>query len=193
MDRSEVVRCALQGAAKVAFSAALVGCGGIVIEDRSQLANGAGGASASTSEVDGTSVVAASSTTGSTTSTVSSTSTGGEGGALACEVGSGPPYTDEAILCCNKLVEDTFPTGTPTPFPPAPASAALVACCDVALEARDHGAVDGPTPVPWDSGYACCSIPGVEQPKPFSATCSPWGPPSPPAMPADLVWLEEAA
>jgi hypothetical protein len=196
MDRSDVVRCALQGAAKVAFSAALVACGGVTIEETPSLTTGgAGGQTAATSGASTTTSQASNtSSPASTSASASTASSGGAGGGDgSCHVESGPPFADTTITCCNDLVEATFPADMPTTTPPAPASPELVACCGVALEARDHPAVNGPTPVPWESGYECCAIPGVQKPKPFSSTCSPWGPPSPPAMPDDLVWLEEAA
>ena len=194
MERSEVVRCALLGAAKVAFSAALVGCGGIVIDDRSSLGGGGtGGEPARTGETSSGALGPSSSSADTRGPVATSSSSGvGAGGGSGCDVEGGAPYDEATITCCQKLVVDAFPPGVPTPFPPAPASAELVACCSVTLETQDHGTV-GPTPVPWESAYACCLVPGVETPKPFSATCSPWGPPSPPAMPSDLTRIEEAA
>jgi hypothetical protein len=65
----------------------------------------------------------------------------------------------------------------------------------MALVIRDTAPPGAPPPdtFPWTSTYRCCQVPGVTPPAPASPTCTPWGPPAPPALPEGLGWLEEAA
>jgi hypothetical protein len=189
MDRNEVRRRALMGAAKVAFSAALVGCGGVAIVEQPLGDGGSGGGATSGGET--TSVGQTSAQSKSVATTGASSSTGLA--ANACGPAA-PPYGADVIACCDALLDATFPEGAPAT---SPLGADVVACCDVALEVRDVETPPGEMvpgdAFPWNVAYQCCVVPGVAIPEPSSPTCTPWGPPVPPAMPADLDWLEEAA
>lgn len=197
MERNEIVRRALQGAAKVAFSAALVGCGGITVVPNPDGEGGQGGEGATASTTGVTTVGTTASTTAATTiaatSVASTTSTGPGGG--VCGVESMPPYADGVVDCCTSMLITTFPPDGPVDPRPTMGSPDLVACCDVGLYVYDNDLMsqEPTSPIPWMSVYPCCQIEGVHITEPFSVACSPWGPPPPPAMIEDLDWLEEAA
>jgi hypothetical protein len=58
---------------------------------------------------------------------------------------------------------------------------ALKACCQTIADARDaHNASDasGASPEPWADRNECCSLLDWSG----SMTCTPWGPPVPPAL-----------
>ena len=197
MERHEVMRRALAGAAKVAFSAALVGCGGVTIAPGSDGSDGGGGETSGTGGTGATGAVTVTSgVTASVTSSQAATSSS-SGVETACGVESAPPYSDHTVDCCVGMLTREFPPdGQTIPQPPT-ATPDLVACCDVGLAVYDHAVTqprpDPTSPIPWQSVYPCCGIEGVHQTEPFSPACSPWGPPAPPAMIAGLEWVSEAA
>ena len=184
MDRNDVKRRALLGAAKVAFSATLAACGGVVVvENEAGGANGGsnggptGSGGESAGHVIGTIQPIPWATTGSTTDASSGTD------APSKCVGV---YGNINMPCCDSLLEATFPDNAPTP---SPVSADVVACCNGEMQAK-VSVTSGGSALPYSVLYRCCSVPGVtKQP----STCTPWGPPVPPRMPHDLGWLEEAA
>jgi hypothetical protein len=186
MDRSDVKRRALLGAAKVAFSATLAACGGVVVVDTeagsgSTGSHGGGGESAA-GTTSGIITPVPWVTTGSTTTGDSTVATTGTGVATKC-VGV---YGTVDMPCCDALLEATFPDGMSSP---GPQSADVVACCNDELGAK-VGVTSGGSALPYAVLYQCCFVPDVvKQP----STCTPWGPPVPPSMPADLDWLDEAA
>ncbi len=178
MDRNEVKRRALLGAAKVAFSASLAACGGLVIVEPGT-SQGAGGASTTTSgnEKPETSATTAATTSAATTAIATASS----GTPSACFDAAG----QEDVGCCDALIEATFPIdGSPM----GPTTSDVVGCCSAELAAKS--ASTGGSQVPYTQLYACCSVPGVVKANP---ACSPWGPPVPPSMPVGFDWLDEAA
>ncbi len=198
MNPSEVRKLALLSAAKVAFSAALVGCGGVVVVSGEGPGEGGGsttGADPTPTPVPwGTPATAGSSSSSASTmasSTTASSATGGVEG--ECGATTTAPFAPEAVACCQALLTSTFAAGPAGPPPPATPN--LVGCCDMALVVRDTQTPGAPPPetFAWETTYACCQVPGVTTTKPFSPTCTPWGPPVPPALPEGLGWLEEAA
>jgi hypothetical protein len=192
MNKQEVRRLALLGAAKVAFSATLVGCGGIVVYESASGSGTTGGAGGSEMKPVPWTTVASTTSSEATTvaTTTATTSTGTNVG--QCEVPASAPYSDTTVACCDALVDAEFPTWSPPVQDPTPD---LVACCDVVLteaSAKEMTtAASSGSGVPYVAIAQCCQVPGVSPtPQPL---CTPWGPPVPPAMIDDLDWLEEAA
>lgn len=188
MDRSEVRRIALLGAAKVAFSAALVGCGGVapVSEPGRKEADGDGG----TTPVPWQTPPRAGTTATITTNPAASAA---PPSGATCQASSRPPIDAKAVECCQRVLATAFrqsgPAGQATPSSPD-----LVACCDLALTVRDDGVPGAPPAGTFDfsTAYQCCSVPGIAHDL-STRSCSPWGPPAPPSLPAGLDWLTEVA
>ncbi len=185
-----VFRAALRASAKVALGAAVVGCGGVV-------GSAAERAPTEASVPDGTPVDAAAFDV-----------TSPEGEAAACD----PPspssvlpegaHADAAAAigeptfdCCVERLEAVPPNDGGFAFPEASVSDPEVqACCATVIARLDYelrqtmGDPDAAAieqqdeqkaaPVRW----ACCQVTPNEGP-----TCTPWGPPMPPAMPGEVA------
>ena len=113
----------------------------------------------------------------------------GAAGAAACGEGAEHPYSAEQVDCCVAVVKAAFPGGLSEPAPEA-LTAEQAGCCRVLLETRDQQDPAAEGAVPWELAYPCCPfVPSASQDG-FSPTCTPWGPPTPPAMDPAL-WGEE--
>ncbi|MCC6521757.1 MAG: hypothetical protein IT373_03775, partial [Polyangiaceae bacterium] len=99
----------------------------------------------------------------------------------------------EEVGCCSELAHEAFPEGVV----PDPASVApeVKACCGVLAAHYDAllasvGGSGGAVADPWnwnadgDVKWSCCA--SIEW---ASTTCTPWGPPVPPAMPPGRLRL----
>ncbi len=122
----------------------------------------------------------------------------GQGGGLGCGENTEFPYDAVQVNCCLDVVKKTFPQD-PGALPPETLSAEELACCRVVLTSRDQqgeAPIAGVDPIPWNLAYACCLFTDPSDGS-FSPTCTPWGPPMPPAMIEglleDLSWLREVA
>ncbi len=152
----EVHRAALRAAAKLALSAAFVGCGS------PDTSSGNDGPSASDYP----------SSTESNSDAVRAKKKKKDAGA-ASECGA-QAMTEAS--CRAEVAKATFPkTASPDGLgkPDKRVDATTRECCDLIAKAIDKGADDK-----WKERDACCSAIGWRG----SATCTPWGPPVPPAM-----------
>lgn len=124
--------------------------------------------------------------------------TSGQGGsvyALACGLPSDTPPTDETVACCGQRLDVVLPLDPEQPWVndpswPATLEASEQACCEVVVAGRDAALPDPNEPfdeLTWRQASRCC--PYLDQTGPifFGPTCTPWGPPMPPAMPAHLM------
>jgi hypothetical protein len=107
------------------------------------------------------------------------------------------PATDTEV-CCNTLLLDAFYGEGNLLADPTLATEEHKACCDLAVAAMDEwfAAAAGDEP-PFDLNVptGCCSSGLVEGGWDVHPSCTPWGPPMPPAMPRafDLRDLEVLA
>lgn len=88
--------------------------------------------------------------------------------------------TDADVSCCEAEVAAAFPAGGGAGADPSPG---VAACCGVAIDYYDHHGAEAAAAghvLPWNVLSACC---GALHPAPIGPTCTPWGPPPPPAMP----------
>jgi hypothetical protein len=93
--------------------------------------------------------------------------------------------TEDDERCCEGEIGAILGEGFA--FPAGALSAELVSCCSLVVSFLDEhqGAQgQGGHEVSWNERGACCA---VLDPMPIGPTCTPWGPPSPPAMPAGWV------
>jgi hypothetical protein len=93
--------------------------------------------------------------------------------------------TDATIACCVDVLDVRVLDGSIW-SDEEPASNDELSCCELVLDAVDASMI--PDAPPFNDGpyYACCSLTlgtGDDHP-----ACTPWGPPMPPEMPADLAW-----
>lgn len=196
MNASEIRRRALLAATKATLSVLAAGCGGQI--DDSPPTYDAGSAGHAGSAPSGAGAVAAAGASGAGASGAGGMGgTGGAGVAATasplCQGTQGPTFSSETIDCCGAVVTAYFPKNGP--FPEGTAPPDVVTCCDVALSWFSSSAPTNSPTTAFDGAntFDCCSVAS----NPGSALCSPWGPPTPPAMPAWLVahweaWLADA-
>jgi hypothetical protein len=182
--RSEVHQAALRAAARLAFFSTVIGCGGLTdasTPEPEQDANDAGwfprvattdASSSFSKEAGGGDASDAAPATDAADSSLADT--------------TAPPSCDssDSFTCCEREVHAAWPDGGGFTAD-AGASAETKACCQVLASHYDNALdEDGGNPSAWDWAddsnvkWACClSIQWN------STTCTPWGPPVPPAMP----------
>lgn len=98
--------------------------------------------------------------------------------------------TDTAA-CCTEVLTKSFTDG-PVLMDPTLATEQERACCGVVVTTMDTWAGPGLPPFDYSLTSTCCSLELVENPWTDHVSCTPWGPPMPPAMPRafDLSALE---
>jgi hypothetical protein len=197
-----VFRAALRATARVAFTAALVGCGGALTgnEPAQREDTGAGGDDADVA------------TNGDATPARESGSTHAsreaappEDSGLACN--APPPnalfrtdaaastVTESMFECCMAEIAPFIATDGSQASPDAAAADPdAVACCGAVVFAVDHqiasafdggqdaGEVSAFDKLGSNGRWICCDV--LEWPG--GPTCSPWGPPTPPEMPGEV-------
>jgi hypothetical protein len=90
------------------------------------------------------------------------------------------------------VVQQAFPASLAEPGP-GELTGEQAACCRVVVETRDKAVPGAGEEIPWELAYRCC--PFLNTQEPFSPTCTPWGPPTPPFLDASLLdgrWQEVA-
>lgn len=188
-----VFRAALRASAKVALGAAVAACGGVVgsaAEHASQEASVPEGAPADATPVDVTPADAAQAEAAAC-DPPSPSSVIPEGAHADAAAG----ITESTFDCCVARLEAVPPNDGGFAFPEASVSDPEVQACCATVIARldyelrqtigdpDAAAVEQQdeqtaAPVRW----ACCQVTPNEGP-----TCTPWGPPMPPAMPGEVA------
>jgi hypothetical protein len=83
--------------------------------------------------------------------------------------------------CCSTLLTSSF-SDDHLFSDPSSATDEEKACCDLVLDTLDTWASADPAPFEWGLGSSCCST-GLFGDWTDHPTCTPWGPPMPPAMP----------
>jgi hypothetical protein len=159
--RPEIQRAALRAAARLALSATVFGCAS------SEGGRAGTGSSSAADETDTTTSPAAPTGARFGTTDAGLPNTGVCGGSETCD--------DERVDCCAEVVSCNAPDAGDTTWPPV-AAAPVVECCGV-LE-RWHDANWDAGGFEWPNRDFCCAVTGWEG----SRTCTPWGPPVPPAM-----------
>ena len=82
--------------------------------------------------------------------------------------------------CCKEIVHHAFPDAGGFTSPPPQVSHEVKNCCSVLAKAADKRIAAGdPNGWSWPERSECCSVLGWQG----AATCTPWGPAVPPAMP----------
>ena len=161
--RADIHRAALRAAAKLAFSATVLGCGGATATEPSPTADDK--TPADTSSTDGGRVA-------------HDSGRHEDAATMVC----GPAVTAYQTReeCCTWVVQEAYPDGSPDlSFNPAPnVSADVRECCQVLAHAADERIADGGDGWRWKDRGMCCAVIGFEA----AATCTPWGPAVPPAM-----------
>lgn len=116
------------------------------------------------------------------------------GPALACGLPARPPHTSERVDCCEARVLGLAPAwskwGLLPPELPGEVDAATMACCQAIITAYDTNLrTRARSPEHTNAQAACCHYVMRAEGLPFRGpTCTPWGPPMPPAMPA---WISD--
>ncbi len=191
--RADIHRAALRAAAKVAFSTAALGCGGVlesgVIRDdsRADASNAPTGTDVSrpspgeNTPLTDASVADVRTIVDATLADVRTDSAQMPDAAKAtCTGGS-----QEAFICCEERVHEAFPDAGGSWNPDPNLAPETRACCQMLGEHYDADWRDGGADNAWawgkdqDIKMACCSNSdngGSVMP------CPPWGPPVPPAM-----------
>jgi hypothetical protein len=184
-----VFRAALRASAKVAFTATIASCGGAIQSAESREANDAAVDASTVSDPVADAALAPSPRDGTTSPTACSPPSPAS---LAPEAGGSVQVTDDTFQCCIALIAPELRTDAIVPrFDDAAASdPAIVGCCDAVIYRLDHdysgdaGAADRAALADAGLGYSeyaggCCPVVAY----PEGPTCTPWGPPMPPAMP----------
>jgi hypothetical protein len=184
MDRS-VFRAALRASAKVALGAAFAGCGGMVGSTADHAAQEATASDAAVADATRVDVNAQ------TCDPPAPSSVLPEGLHADAAAGIG----ESTFACCVSLLEAVPPNDGGFEFPDAAiGNPEVQACCATVIARLDYdmrqtiAQPDASTteqqdeqtaaPVRW----ACCQVTPSEGP-----TCTPWGPPMPPAMPGEVA------
>ena len=169
-------RLALKNAAKVAFGTFVVGCGGSIAIGQDDAATDASRPKKDAAFMD--SVVPE------------------QDAALACtgktEVDASD-VTSETFACCVAEVKSATGDASPWSDPNGPDAsavqdnAAALNCCDVIIARIDNepdgGSVSSDYMAAGDALNWCC----IALNYPMGSACTPWGPPTPPAMPMDMM------
>ena len=202
MDR-RVFAAALRASAKVAFAAALVGCGGTVAAQHGQ---GAEDAAEPTDDASSPTAEASPIETPDAPGPGRDAGRGWDAEGLACnapppsvlfhtDAGSGAVGKETFDCCLGELAPLRATEAGPAPegADAAAADPATVACCGAVVFAADQdyaetnrGAVamaelQELDDFGWAGRETCCRVLDW----PGGATCTPWGPPTPPAMPGE--------
>ena len=178
---SDIQRAALRAAAKLAFSATIIGCGGgTAVEPANEPSTDEKTPVATTESTDDALRVRHPRRDAGV-----KLDTGVEG-----DTGHAPTcgyYPSQACLC-KQVVADAFPDGgtppprwSPDPAPNMPPE--VTSCCTLlAHEADVRAQSHDPNGWDWAERDTCCGVIGWNA----AATCTPWGPPVPPAMRRNL-------
>lgn len=97
----------------------------------------------------------------------------------------------DASACCGALLSEAFADGAVLSDPTL-ATDEEKACCELAVGTMDAWAGQDATPFDYGIVSGCCGAELVEDPWNAHPSCTPWGPPMPPAMPHPFD-LEAAA
>jgi hypothetical protein len=190
----ETHRAALRAAAKVAFSVALIGCGGSTTSGTTganegtqpAAANGSSGGQSRQGGGQGSGSSDESTSNGDAAALVDSSRPANEAGTQSCL-----SLTDlsEKEACCDNVAQEALAdAGFPVHLD---ASAEVTACCQVLAERQDRIWQDpdaGWDTSSWPRGQ-CCAVLNWQG----SMACTPWGPPTPPAMKGAQRKLEAVA
>jgi hypothetical protein len=174
---------ALRNAAKVAFGTFVVGCGGSIVVGQEP---DAGGGDGSAPKKDAAGVDAA----------LVDSVVPEQDAALAC---TGPTDVDasdvgsETFACCIAEVKSATGDASPWTDPNGPDAStvqdnpAALNCCNVIVARIDNepdgGSVGNDYATAGDALNWCC----IALKYPMGTACTPWGPPAPPAMPAEMM------
>lgn len=166
-----VFRAALRASAKVAFGAVVAACGGVV---------GSTAADAAFSDVPQADAEDC--------DPLSPSSVLPEGAHADAAAG----ITESTFDCCVALLSAVPPNDGGFAFPEAAvADPEVQACCATVIARLDYEVRQGPDAsaaaqkderTATDVRWACCQVTPNEGP-----TCTPWGPPMPPAMPGEVA------
>jgi hypothetical protein len=186
----ETQKAALRAAAKIAFFSTVMGCGGAVDTPAGSAAN---------PETSDTSPGGGQTPTGVASSEGGSGSgSGSDDDAASGAVDAATPIPDAVAIttcdngssqlaCCEAQLNATFPDASGWRFgTDAGASPETTACCEVLQSYYDHA--EGGMSFSWGSdsnlrGPCCFGVLGMRT----GGTCTPWGPPVPPAMPKRMA------
>lgn len=165
--RLDTHRAALRAAAKVAFSVALLGCGGATSLTADE------GAEPEVTSGDGYDTTQADLRSKKRPPRVKC-----DAGNASC---SSIASVSQKEACCEAVLKSTFPKGDDWQTRVADADGDVKACCQTIAEKVDRQIQGG-----WDEDAGaytwprtqCCSLLGWQG----SLACTPWGPPTPPAM-----------
>jgi hypothetical protein len=155
----EVHRAALRAAAKLALSAAFIGCGS------AETAQGIDDLTTAEDSADDE---------GSTSDELRKKKRKKKATCVASYCSQNHPKSTEEACCKAEVAQASFPkTASETPGPDQRVDAVTRGCCDVLAKAADKSGDWG-----FPERAQCCPALGWTG----SATCTPWGPPVPPAM-----------
>lgn len=157
MRAQEASRRALLAVARLTIIAGAAGCAGNVVVEKEQVPDDADTGDADPNDVPDVAI---------------------DLPATACFEGA----TDEAA-CCSDLLTKTF-SDEHLFTDPALATDEEKACCDLAVATLDTWQSPEPPPFDWAHASNCCGTGLVEGGWEAHPSCTPWGPPMPPAMPS---------
>ena len=208
---AEIRRRALLAAAKVTLSLSALACADSESPaDRTDALTGGAGSpgGASTTGGAGGSAIAGSGTAAGTGGVAAAGAGGagaaggsglaGQGGSVggsACDVLQEASYKVSTVDCCTAQVASVLPvwsdTTQPMPDRPETIDQATLDCCKVLVVTNDASKQPfQPESAAWQQAATCCPYLPLNDPEFQGPTCTPWGPPMPPAMP--LAWRTSA-
>lgn len=94
---------------------------------------------------------------------------------------------NDTAACCTALLSEAF-SDDQLFADPTLATDEERACCDLAVTTMDTWAGPGLPPFDYAITSSCCSTGLVEDAWDAHPSCTPWGPPMPPAMPAGFAF-----